>query len=62
MTKQTHYFKKAMGILLAAAVLISTAVLPAVPAAAAEPAVIEDFETITELAQNPVFTYRPTTE
>lgn len=51
-----------MGILLAAAVLISTAALPAVPAAAAEPAVIEDFETITELAQNPVFTYRPTTE
>lgn len=51
-----------MGILLAAAVLMSTAVLPAVPAAAAEPAVIEDFETITELAQNPVFTYRPTTE
>lgn len=58
--KQKHYFKKVMGILLAAAVLLSTAVLPT--AAAAESMVIEDFETITDISQNAIFIYRPTNQ
>lgn len=57
MTKYNHCFKRFAGVLLSAAVLFSTAVLPAV--SAADGIVVEDFETITALSQNSIFTYSP---
>ncbi len=62
MTKHNHYFKRIAGIVLSAAVLFSTAAFPAASAAAAEPTVVEDFETITEISQNSIFEYKPSTD
>lgn len=62
MTKHNHYFKRIAGFVLSAAVLFSTAAFPAASAAAAEPVVVEDFDTITEISQNSIFEYKPSTD